>query len=84
MDKIWLISVKNGDRRLLAICELPVRVGDVAQIVFQSVVEEPMLGEVVAAIQTERNSELHKWILEATEHNITRRKVVKVWPLRSE
>lgn len=81
MDKIWLISVKTGDRRLMAICELPVRVGDVAQIVFQSLVEEPTLGEVVAAIQTERNSELHKWIIDASDGNITRRKVAKVWQL---
>ena len=75
MDKIWLISVKNGDRKLMAISEQAVRVGDVVRIE----VNEPLLGEVIAAIETERNSELHKWIIDATERNVTLRKVVRVW-----
>ena len=79
MDKIWLISVKNGDRKLLAISEQAVHVGDAVRIEFQSALNEPMLGEVIAAMETELNSELHKWIIDATERNVTLRKVVKVW-----
>lgn len=75
MEKIWLISVKNGDRKLLAISEQAVRVGDVVRIE----VNEPLLGEVIAAIETERNGELHKWIIDATERNVAHRKVVRVW-----
>lgn len=78
-NAIWLISVKNGDRRLLAISEQSVRVGDVVRIEFQSLCNEPMLGEVIAAIKTERNSELHKWLIDASEQNVTRRRVVRVW-----
>ena len=79
---IWFVSVKSGNRKVLAICEMPVLEGDVAKIVFQSADEEPVLGEVIATIMTDRNSKLHKWILEATEGAIARRKVAKVWQLR--
>lgn len=78
---IWLVGVKNGNRKLLAISEQSVRVGDAVRVEFQSAVEEPLLGEVIAAIQTERNSELHKWLIAASERNVTRRRIVKVWTL---
>lgn len=83
MDKIWLIGTTNGDRRLMAISELPVRVGDVVQMEIRSAYEL-VLGEVVAAIETERNSELHKWIIAATGNNVTQRNVVKVWQSKAE
>lgn len=83
-QSVWLVSVKADDRTLIVVSEHCVKAGDAVQIAFQVAGGKPILGEVIAAIKTDRGSELHKWVVDATERNVDYRKVVKVWDARQE
>ena len=73
-DTLYLLSAIANNHRTVLITPKPVRAGDIVSYRVQG---EEFLCKVQAVIQTERNSELHNWILTVT--NAEARKVTDVY-----